>query len=777
MLLDNFKWWKPLPKQQRIEDILQIVGIYPNGEKDTLILKNGHMAIVYQVFGKDYSGLDMEQLRALHKSRNDAFKMLPENVIVTVHSRRIKEEETSFSAFSDIKIAKEINTLWNSKFDYSYKNKHYIVIVSSNASIINELSLLYSEKDKSSIRAIDTLEEASRELKSRLKEFKVKRLKDDSMISFFASYLNGKEVNQKYTNIFNHLIGGCDLTFNRDENYHTFDGNKQIYSAWVSIKSYEDNSTQKLIDELFKFQFEFSLYCQFQNLTKEKAYSMIDDKHRSARTWLRFGEDNVLEFEEAIQRVQDKEISFCFTAFTIQVKAKSKEQLEANIEDIESLVDHYGYRTIREKTNIEPLFWSLTPGLEHLMARKRYLSSENIADIVNFSTVGEGFERCSWGDNYVTKFLTSANTIYRFNFHINEKKEAIGHTLIFGGSSSGKTTLINFLMSQSLKFEELRIIAFDRLHGQEIFTKTHGGNYTNFTEDTNILNPFSLEDNKENKSFLSQMIGDIVGLENTNSIIDTGIDLIYSSLKTKQERNLTNGADAFTPMSEKDLDIKSALAPFIGNGKWSNYLNAKEDGLDFENSRLTVFNMDSLIGNPKLLGIILNYIFHRIKLMALGKDGTHKPHIMFADELPNLLESDVFAKRIKESVLENRKLDGVFIGASQTPQAVSTHNIGKTILGSFANFIFYPDSLADEKILKEDYQLNQNEINWIKNPGDGREVLLKRNFGDRESIILNVNLESLGTYLNCFNSSSTQVQRIRALEKTNKNWIKELLEC
>ncbi|TLT06656.1 hypothetical protein FE243_07080 [Aliarcobacter thereius] len=776
MLPDNFKWWKPLPKEQKIEDILQIVGVYANGEKDTLVLKNGHLAIVYQVFGKDYSGLDIEQLKSLHKSRNDAFKMLPENVIVTIHSRRVREEETSSSSFSDVKIAKDINSIWNSKFNYSYKNKHYIVLVSSKASIINELSLLYSEKDKSSIRAIDTLEEAAKEIKSRLKDFKVKRLKDDSMISFFASYLNGKEVNQKYTNIFNHLIGGSDLIFDKDKNYHSFDGNNQIFSAWVSIKSYEDNSTQKMIDDLFKFQFDFSLYCQFQNLTSDKAFSMIDDKHRSARTWLRFGEDNELEFNEAIQRVQEKEISFCFTGFTIQVKAKSKEQLETNIEAIKTLIDSFGYRTIRERTNIEPLFWSLTPGLEHLMVRKRYLSSENVADIVNFSTVGEGFERCSWGDNYVTKFLTSSNTIYRFNFHINEKPQAVGHTLIFGGTSSGKTTLINFLMSQSLRFEKLRIIAFDRLNGQEIFTKTHGGNYTNFSGDTNILNPFSLENNKENKTFLSNLIGDMIGLESQSSIIDSAIDFIYSSLVKKEERNLTNGADAFTPMSDKEIDIKSALSPYIGNGKWSNYLNAKEDSLDFEKSRLTVFNMDSLIGNPKLLGIILNYIFYRIKLMALGKDGTN-PHIMFCDELPNLLESDVFAKRIKESVLENRKLDGVFIGAAQTPQNISNHPIGKIILGSFANFIFYPDPLADEKVLKEDYKLNENEINWIKNPGDGREVLFKRNVGDRESIILNVDLQILGNYLKSFNSSSPDVQKVRELERLNKYWVKEYLEC
>jgi len=770
------KWWKPLPKEQKIEDMLQIVGILPNGDKDTFILKSGHLAVVYEILGKDYTGLDDNQIIQLHSIRNEAFKHLPSNVIATIHSKRIRETIEDSYAFSDVKVAKEINEKWNKKFQHSFKNRHYLVLTTTNSSMINELALLHSNKEDKGFRAKSILEETSRDIKNRLREYRAIRLQGDSLISFISSYLNGKEVHQKYSDIFGNLLGGCDLVFDREKNYHSFDGNKQIFSAWIGIKSYEDNTTQKMIDELMKFQFEFSLYCQFQNLTSEKALFILDDKHRTAQSWLRYSEDNEIEFNEIIQRIQNKEVSLAFTGFAIQIKAKNLIELEANIEEISTLVDFYGFRTIREKTNIEPLFWSLTAGLEHLMVRKRYLTSENISDLANFSTVGEGLERCSWGNNYVTQFLTSSNTIYRFCFHNSENDKALGHTLIFGASNSGKTTLINFLMSQALRFEKLRIISFDRLQGQKIFTLTHGGNYTTFSDDNGFLNPFSLPGTRENKTFLSSLISDMAELEENNHNIDTAIDLIYSRLTKESERNLDSGITAFAPMSDKEVALDKLLLPFTKKGKWGNYLNAKKDSLDFEASRITTFDMDTLISEPKLLGIILNYIFYRIKLLALPKDGEEpKPHLIFADELPNLLESDIFAKRVKETVLEHRKLDGVFIGASQTPQALTNHSIGKSILGSFANFIFYPDPLADRDTLSKDFQLNDNEINWIKNSGENRKILFKRNGG--ESVILNVDLITLEEHLKCFNSSNTEKIRLENLIKSNpNNWIKEFLK-
>src|SRR5690606_24668873 len=137
---------------------------------------------------------------------------------------------------------------------------------------------------------------------------------------------------------------------------------------------------------------------------------------------------------------------------------------DAAISEIKKICTRYGIQSVTERENIEPLFWGVTPGLEPPVVRKRDLTNFNVAALLPLATVGEGLERCSWGNMPVTKFLTqAANTEYRFVFHAHDGLQAKGHTLIIGPSDSGKTTVTNFLLSQSLRYPALKVYCFDRM--------------------------------------------------------------------------------------------------------------------------------------------------------------------------------------------------------------------------------------------------------------------------------------------------------------------------
>ena len=47
-------------------------------------------------------------------------------------------------------------------------------------------------------------------------------------------------------------------------------------------------------------------------------------------------------------------------------------------------------------------------------------------------------------------FKTNLGTPYNFNFHVDEKPAALGHSLVFGRSGSGKTVLLNMLATSAL---------------------------------------------------------------------------------------------------------------------------------------------------------------------------------------------------------------------------------------------------------------------------------------------------------------------------------------
>ena len=63
-------------------------------------------------------------------------------------------------------------------------------------------------------------------------------------------------------------------------------------------------------------------------------------------------------------------------------------------------------------------------------------------------------------------------------------------------------------------------------------------------------------------------------------------------------------------------------------------------------------------------------------------------------------------------------------------------------------------------------RLTDSEFAWIKTANPEREVMLKRRGG--QSVILNIDLENLGEYLNVFSSNIKDVRKFELSQKDNK---------
>lgn len=86
-----------------------------------------------------------------------------------------------------------------------------------------------------------------------------------------------------------------------------------------------------------------------------------------------------------------------------------------------------------------------------------------------------------WGPA-VTMFRTANGTPLYFNFHVTPLEERsigkrpLGHMLLTGTSGEGKTTLLDFLLCQCMKFNP-RMFCYDRDRGMEPFIRSVGGYY------------------------------------------------------------------------------------------------------------------------------------------------------------------------------------------------------------------------------------------------------------------------------------------------------------
>ena len=753
-------WWEPVPEETKVEDMLPFAALIDN---EIIQLKTGHASMVYSIKGRDYTGLSSDELKQLHADRTAFVRFLEPHISVSIFSKRIREEdESSHNEIFDNEIAEEINKEWSKQFETSYRTRHYVVLTTTNPGMIDQLAADSGETKKD--RQIINLREAAQKTEQRLSQYHPRRLKEDDLVSFWASHINGREVRQTTAKgYFSEMLAGANVLFPEGKKYMVFESSKDRYAAWIGIKAYEGDSTEKVIEELLHQKAEFTIYQNWRTMGLGAINRMLADKERMTKSFMRSGIVAMAEIEEATTKVEAGDITFCRYVLGIQVFGNSPAELEANVGKLEAIIEHHSYRTIRETAGIELLFWSALPGMDHLAVRRRDITNDNVADFVSFSTIGEGWNSCSWGDTYVTKFLTLANTEYRFIWHEDDKPQALGHTLIFGGSSSGKTTLATMLFSQSLlKFPDLKMILFDKLHGVEVFTKTHGGRYSDFGYEVDT-NPFQMPDTPQNRAFLKEMIKNLVegAADIDEEVITLAIRDNYENLK-KEERCLNNIFDSF------GLDAKGtmarALRSYVLDGDNASYFNGSKDSLNFDDSRITSFNMDSLFDNPKMLAQMALYIFYRIRDMAAPGRGKRKatPHLIFVDELVAYLEDPIFAKNIRKLVLEERKIEGIFVGALQDPTYFTKNPAAEGLLGSIANFIFFPDSKADKEAMMDKCGLTQEEANWVRTySGGDRKILLKRRTG--ESVILNVDLSCLGKYLNVFNSSADAVGRLNAI--------------
>ncbi|WP_324171111.1 hypothetical protein [Sulfurimonas sp.] len=737
-------------------------------EEDSLILtKNSNFVRVLKLRGKEYSGLDITKIEEYFNIRTELLQMIDDDINVTTHS--VREVDINNSYINNSKKYQDIITKkWNENFQKSYKTYHYIVISNSSLldlSIMTQLSQNLSTNQK--IKKSKVLDN-SKKIEAQLSDFEPYILKNEELVSFFSSYINGKSTNQKIpqNKSLTNILPGMTLKFPKDKDYMIYENNINIYSKWVSIQLFDNEKFDELlIEELMSYKAVFTIYQSFQKFPKDKALAVIQKKlnilQNNTDSSNSLAYDEIDDIRQAIER---SVISLFNYSFSIQIKNSDLNRLEYDVENIKNIIDGYGYRSYIETENIEPLYWSSLPDYAGYNATKRHLISTNISSMITFTTVAQGDDRCSWGNESLTKFLTSQSTNYDFIFHESTNAQALGNTVVIGGSSSGKTTLITFLCMMALKYPNMKQLYFDKLQGMKVFTEFMDGSYSKFEGDIS-LNPLQLEDNDINREFLNSFFQIMSGKNSAKDIkdIDDALSQVYEHLP-KAQRNLKEFVIAIPGTNEED-SLKANLEIW-STGANKRFFSATKDSLDFS-TQISAFNMDSVFHNKKAPTLISYYIFHRLKMIV---SETTSPSIVVIDEIPDYLANIDFGKKVVEIILEIRKKDGIAILMGQSLSLFLDTEAGRKIIGSsIANFILFPDTLIIEEA-KKILNLTSEEFNYIKTQTNKRKPLLKRvNTGG--SVQLNVDLSSLGKYLNIFNSSTVAVLKLDRLKKKfPTNW-------
>lgn len=769
---------------QRLQAVPKITEMFPLlyiADDWFIPAKNGAYIAVMELEGVDYTGMSQDMYDNLYNVRKRLFeKDSPFYEIGIVSKKTLTSADEKIKVEDDNNVIHMIKKAWSKNFTKIHRTSHYIVITVNNSGLFNKVGAMVDHEFN-----IDKESELTRivtEIQAELSTYQPRLLQGALLSSFYASQLNGRDtfIDAKH---WDQPISNQPISFDAKTNYCTYGNHEEtIYSAWLSISRYSEEVNNRTLERLYKLPYCFTVYQTIKPLTALQTHALFKEEQEE----LEFSnkgkkQDNnggrqleepphLKGFTELKRKVESDQCSMVTHRFALEVTATSLDKLKHDVLAIKNALTSDGKMSLyHESRNLEALFWSRFPTMGDYNERARKLTSENAAHLVSFNRVGEGFDRCGFGDRPVTLFKNEEGGQYSFNFHAtaSEKPDTLGHTVIFGDTGAGKTTLISFLILNCLNYKDFQAVCFDRHKGLNVFTEMMGGDYLDIPCDVK-MNPFQMDDTPPNRMFLDgwlRRLGNITDNEHDSKIRD----LIENNFMLERHQR---SFEALEPtFGIRGNSFRARFEQWFTGQTKGMFFNGERDSFNFD-KKIVTFDATYILDEPEILPHVTDYAFHQIR-SQVSKKAT--PHILFFDESRRYFQEWSFGKRMLEMVNEERKLGGVVVLAAQKVSQYKKlpNDIGAEVVGAMAHIICYPDPTAD----KEDYcdflGFNEQEFKWIKDtPKTERKVIVKnRNTGS--SVVIDVDLSILNTgqyqLTNALDSSSDAVLRMQEMKKSHPN--------
>ncbi len=721
---------------------------------DTILTKKEELVRVIKIKGFAFETADDADIDLKKAARNNLLKgMSSGNFSLYFHTIRRKEKGFPDGKMPD-KFSEKVNNEWAAKHSdaKSFVNEHYLTIIrgsdsSGIAALESMAKKIQHRADRSSWEtymreAFDELEEMTERILNGYSNYGASVLglveTEEGIISevleFFSRIVNCGNTQQimvplgpisKHLPISRLYFGPKSLEIHHPSSVK--------YAGLVAIKEYRPSTHAGVFDGFMQMPFELIISQSFSFINRMIAISSMQLQQRRLVQSEDVAVSQIQEIDQALDSAMSGEFAFGNHHMTVLCIEDSIKSLESALSLCVVELSNVGITAVREKINLEPAFWAQLPCNAEYMARRSIVNTFNIAGFASFHNYPSGKrKRNHWGDA-VTVLKTVSGTPYFFSFHVRD----VGHTMIVGPTGAGKTVLLNFLCAQAQKFN-CRLFFFDKDRGAEIFVRAIRGRYmTPEAAKVSGFNPFQLEDNNENRSFLVEFLKALVSVQGA-PLPAHEVDRINEAVRgnyklPKHQRRLRNIAP-FMGLSGPGT-LAGRLAMWHSDGSHAKLFDNEEDVIDFSSSRTFGIEMGHILQDKASLGPVLIYLFHRIQSALDGS-----PTMIVLDEAWALIDNPVFAPKIKDWLKVLRKLNTFVVFATQSVEDAAKSSISDTLVQQTATQIFLPN-LKATTVYREVFMLSEREFNLVKTTDPSSRFFLVKQ--DNDGVIARIDLSGM----------------------------------
>ncbi|WP_266168372.1 VirB4 family type IV secretion/conjugal transfer ATPase [Dyella subtropica] len=532
------------------------------------------------------------------------------------------------------------------------------------------------------------------------------------------------------------------------------------FGAILNLKEYPDGTFPGILNGMKYLDFEYVMTHSFSPMGRQDALKALE---RTKGMMISSGDkavSQIIEMDYAMDQLASGNFVLGEYHFSLAVYAPSQEQLAQQLAATRAELSNAGFVSVKEDLAVASAFYAQFPGNWKYRTRLANVSSLNflgLSPLHNFA-LGKK-ENNPWG-HCVTTLQTTNGQPYYFNFHATHPGEnslgekAIANTMVIGKSGTGKTALINFLLSQVQKLSPTpTIFFFDKDRGAEIFVRACGGNYLALENGQPTgFNPFHCERNEANVQFLADLIKVLAGKSVYSSREEEDIyRAVENMLDTpKHLRSMTNFQKSLPNMGDDGLFIR--LRKWTAGHSLGWVFDNPVDTIDLEKAPIIGFDYTDIIDNPEVRVPVINYLLHRLEELIDGR-----PLIYVMDEFWKILDGagglKEFAKNKQKTI---RKQNGLGIFATQSPEDALASDIAAALIEQTATMILLPNPNASREDYVEGLKLTDAEYRVVVSLDERSRCFLVKQ--GHASAVCQLNLRGMDDALSVISASTDNIE-------------------
>jgi type IV secretion system protein VirB4 len=410
------------------------------------------------------------------------------------------------------------------------------------------------------------------------------------------------------------------------------------------------------------------------------------------------------------------ECSLSLVLFDREARAVERAAAEA----IKVMATHDG-TLVEETYNLLNAWLAVVPGNRAQNLRRLALLETNYADLSFLFTLDTGVRISPHlGREALAVFETRHQTPYFFNLHVDD----VGHTAVFGATGSGKSFLLNFLVTHAQQYDPNTVI-FDLGHSYRKLAALLRGSYVDvgLRQRDVTINPFALEPTPENLHFLHAFVRVLLEGADAYRVSDTEDRELYDAVENlyvldPQQRRLLTLANLL-PRS-----LAGRLSKWVEGGRYADLFDHVEDTLTVQ--RFQVFEFEDARAYPAVLEPLLFYVLHRVSERLTESAAVGQLTICVMDEAWRFIQHDRLREYIKEALKTWRKRHGAMLLATQSIDDFASVDLLRTVIESCPTKLFLANPSLDRAQYADLFHLNSMELDRLAELMPRRQLLLKR---------------------------------------------------